>query len=133
MEKTLAIIKPGFLQERKQIKEIIIRDGFNILKEMPIKLSLEDAQTFYAEHKNKVFFQEMTEYAASDQVLVLLLEKENAVEHFRNLIGATDPSMARIGTIRNLLGKSIQKNVIHGSDSQSSAEREIDFFFGLYD
>lgn len=130
-EKTLAIIKPdataaGFTDA---IIEHIKNNGFTIVAQKEMNLSQEQAQEFYAEHKERPFFGDLVAFMTSGPVTVMVLEKENAISAWRNLMGATDPAEAAEGTIRKLFGASKGENATHGSDSSASAQREITFFF----
>lgn len=107
----------------------IIQGGFKIVAMKYIHLSQEVAGDFYAVHKERPFYGELVEFMTSGPIVAAILEKENAVEDFRKLIGATDPSKAEAGTIRNKYAKSIDANAIHGSDSDDNAEIEGNFFF----
>ena len=131
MERTLLIIKPDAV-ERKLIGHIISRlekDGFNLLKMNMVHLSRQQAEDFYAVHKEKPFFDDLIEFMTSGRVVPLLLEKENAVADLRRLIGDTDPAKAVAGTIRREIAIDKQKNSIHASDSVENAKTEIAFFF----
>ncbi|HNS05814.1 MAG TPA: nucleoside-diphosphate kinase [Candidatus Saccharicenans sp.] len=130
-EKTLAIIKPDAVKKRV-IGRIIKRvedEGFNILGLKMLKLSLEEAKKFYAVHKEKPFYEGLTEFMSSGPIVVLLLEGEQAIKHWREVMGATNPAEARPGTLRREFGFSIERNAVHGSDSPQTAEAEIKFFF----
>ena len=130
-EKTLAIIKPDAVKKRV-IGRIIQRigdEGFNILGLKMLKLSLEEAKKFYAVHKEKPFYEGLTEFMSSGPIVVLLLEGEQAIKHWREVMGATNPAEARPGTLRREFGFSIERNAVHGSDSPQTAEAEIKFFF----
>lgn len=127
--RTLSIVKPGFFEEAEEIKKIIVHYGFDILIEAEIQLSYEDSKEFYAIHQEKAFFNDLVEYMSSDVILIMVLEKKNAVEDFRNLLGNTNPAEAEEGTIRAIFGKSIQENACHGSDTDENATKEICFFF----
>jgi len=131
MEKTLLIIKPDAV-ERNLIGKIINMcedNGFKILNIKMEKMTREKAESFYAVHKGKEFFEKLVNYITSGPVVVLLLERENAIETLRELIGSTDPKKARPGTIRFLYGIDITKNSVHASDSKQSFEYEIKHFF----
>ncbi|KAL6285360.1 hypothetical protein ACE6H2_009750 [Prunus campanulata] len=133
-EKTLAIIKPDGLYDNctDKIKNAIFDSGFRIVKEMLIQLDEEAAVSFYAEHSSRSFFSSLVKYMTSGPVLIMVLEKENAVADWRALIGPTDASKAKIthpNSIRAICGLDLQKNCVHGSDSPQSAQREISFFF----
>ncbi|OMO70661.1 Nucleoside diphosphate kinase [Corchorus capsularis] len=133
-ERTLGIIKPdGFSGNyTDRIKQMVVEYGFNINREMVIQLDEELAAKFYAEHSSKSFFSSLIKYMTSGPVLVMILEKENAVAHWRDLIGPTDAGKAKLThpqSIRAMCGVDLEKNCLHGSDSHQSAEREIAFFF----
>ena len=131
MNQTLAIIKPDAMKKSnmENIKKDIIDNGFNILKEKTLLLTDEQACSFYDIHKEKPFFDELVEFMTSYECHVMILEKENAVEEWRNLMGATDSQKAEIGTIRNKYGTDVSMNATHGSDSNENAIKEINFFF----
>jgi nucleoside-diphosphate kinase len=131
MNQTLAIIKPDAMKKgnMENIKKDIIDNGFNILKEKTLLLTDEQACSFYDIHKEKPFFDELVEFMTSYESHVMILEKENAVEEWRNLMGATDSQKAEIGTIRNKYGTDVSMNATHGSDSNENATKEINFFF----
>lgn len=128
---TFTIIKPGAVSSEHigPILAMINTAGFHITAMKLIRLSIRQAQVFYDVHKDRPFYGELVEFMTSGPVVVAILEKENAVEEYRKLIGATDPSKAEDGTIRKLFAESIQKNAVHGSDSDENAKREGDFFF----
>ncbi|MCS6966498.1 MAG: nucleoside-diphosphate kinase [Candidatus Kapabacteria bacterium] len=130
-QRTLAIIKPDAVR-RKLIGEIITaitQAGFHIVGLKLVHMTKEQAESFYDVHRGRFFFEELTRFMSSGPVVVMVLQKEQAVEDFRSLIGATDPTEAAAGTIRHRFGTSKGENAIHGSDSLESAEREIAFFF----
>ncbi len=131
MEKTLAIIKPGAVKagNANDIIDMIEDAGFDITRMEKITISKSQAEELYVEHKAKPFFGEMVTSMTSAPVVVMVLAKQNAVQAWRDLMGATDPSKANAGTIRALYGKSIGENAVHGSDSLTSAERECEIFF----
>ena len=130
IEQTLSIIKPDAVERNldNQIKTLFQNKGFKIIKQKKIKLEKSDAEKFYKVHETKPFYTDLCEYLSSGPI-IMVLEKENAIKLNRDLMGATDPSKAEEGTIRKLFGKSIDKNSVHGSDSQENAKIEIDFFF----
>ena len=131
IEQTLSIIKPDAVERNleSKIKTIFQNNGFKIIKEKKIKLEKEDAEKFYKVHETKPFYNDLCEYLSSGAIIVMVLERENAIKSNRDLMGATDPSKAQEGTIRKLFGVSIDKNSVHGSDSRENAKIEIDFFF----
>ena len=129
--RTFAIIKPDAVKNNNTglIFDHILKAGFNILSAKLIKMSLEQAEGFYAIHSERPFFSELTQFMSSGQCMVLALEKENAVSSWRETIGATNPDEAAEGTIRRLYATSIGENAVHGSDSNENAQKEIAFFF----
>ena len=131
LEQTLSIIKPDAVERNleNEIKEMFKSKGFSILKEKKIQIEKSEAEKFYKVHETKPFYNDLCEYLSSGTIVVMILEKENAIKSNRNLMGATDPHKAEEGTIRKLYGKSIDKNSVHGSDSPENAKIEIDFFF----
>jgi nucleoside-diphosphate kinase len=130
-ERTLAIIKPDAVKKRVigRIIQRIEDEGFNIIGLKMVKLSQEEAKNFYAVHKDKPFYDSLTEFMSSGPIVVILLEGEQAVKHWREVMGATNPAEARPGTLRREFGFSIERNAVHGSDSPQTAEPEIKFFF----
>ena len=135
MNRTFAIIKPDAIKNnnKKIICNHIIKSGFKIIASKIKKLTTEEAQGFYMIHKNKTFYNELIQFMSSGQCMVLVLEKDNAVEYWRNIIGNTNPKQASEGTIRKLYGTDISKNAVHGSDSNENAKKEIAFFFSEYE
>ncbi len=131
MERTFTIIKPDAVEE-KNIGEIVAdieKAGFAILGMKMSRISRDQAESFYAIHKGKVFFNELMDYITRSKVVVMALEKNNAISDFRKLIGATNPDDAEPGTIRKKYAKSIQENAVHGSDSVENGILEVGFFF----
>lgn len=131
LENTLGIIKPEAVREGRtgEIIKAIELNGFNIKQIKKVKLSEKQAQKFYKEHKGKPFYSNLVSYMTSGPIVALELEKENAIKDWRDLMGATNPSKASVGTIRKMFGKSIEENSVHGSDSKSASARELKFFF----
>lgn len=129
--KTLAIIKPDAVGNGHTgaIIDHIIKAGFKIKAMKMTHLTKASAEGFYAVHKERPFFRELVEYMTSGPCVPIALEKDNAVEDYRKLIGATDPAKAAEGTIRKLFAKNIQFNAVHGSDSDENAIKEIEHFF----
>jgi nucleoside-diphosphate kinase len=128
---TLTIIKPTAFKYNYSgaILKMINEAGFVIKALKLIQMTSIHAASFYAVHRGKPFYKALTEFMSSGPVIVAILEKDNAVEEFRSLIGATDPAKADKGTIRELYGTNLQQNAVHGSDSDENAVRESDFFF----
>ena len=131
LEQTLSIIKPDAVERNldREIKEIFIHKGFNIVKEKKIQITKSEAEQFYKVHETKPFYNDLCAYLSSGPILVMILEKENAVLANREIMGATNPKDAKEGTIRQKFGISIDKNSVHGSDSVDNAKIEINFFF----
>jgi nucleoside-diphosphate kinase len=130
-EQTLAIIKPDAVK-KKIIGKIIERiedEGFEIRNMKLVHLSKEEAKGFYIVHKDKKFYDSLTDFMSSGEIVVMLLESENAIAHWREVMGATDPALAKPGTIRRTFGFSVERNAVHGSDSPTTAAWEIKYFF----
>tara|TARA_B100001093_G_scaffold226959_1_gene217511 strand:+ start:73 stop:483 length:411 start_codon:yes stop_codon:yes gene_type:complete len=130
-EQTLSIIKPDAVERNldNEIKEMFKNNGFSISKEKKIQIEKNEAEKFYKVHETKPFYNDLCSYLSSGPIVVMILEKENAVLANRELMGATNPKDAKDGTIRKKYGISIDKNSVHGSDSVENAKIEIDFFF----
>ena len=128
---TLTMIKPYAVQNgyTGPILAKINETGFRIIAMKYLQMTLKQAQEFYAMHKEQNFYSRLTEFMSSGPIVAAILEKENAVMDYRKLIGATDPLKADEGTLRKLFGASIDKNAVHGSDSDENAQLEADFFF----
>ena len=131
MEQTLSIIKPDAVERNleNEIKEIFKNDGFSIIQEKKIQIEKTEAEKFYQVHQTKPFYNDLCAYLSSGPIVVMILEKNNAVLANRKIMGATNPKDADEGTIRKKYGISIDKNSVHGSDSVQNAKIEIDFFF----
>ena len=131
VEQTLSIIKPDAVERNldNEIKDMLKDDGFSIVKEKKIQIEKSEAEKFYKVHETKPFYNDLCAYLSSGPIVVMVLEKENAVLSNRKLMGATNPKDAENGTIRKKYGISIDKNSVHGSDSVENAKIEIDFFF----
>ena len=130
-EQTLSIVKPDAVERNleNEIKEMFRNSGFKILKEKKVQIEKSEAEKFYKVHETKPFYSDLCAYLASGPIVVMILEKQNAVLDNRDLMGATNPKEANEGTIRKKFGISIDKNSVHGSDSLENAKIEIDFFF----
>ena len=130
-EQTLSIIKPDAVERNldNEIKGMFKNKGFLIVKEKKIQIEKSEAEKFYKVHETKPFYNDLCTYLSSGPIVVMILEKENAVLANRKLMGATNPKDADEGTIRQKYGISIEKNSIHGSDSLENGKIEIDFFF----
>ena len=131
IEQTLSIIKPDAVERNleNEIKEMFKNKGFKIFKEKKIQIEKSEAEKFYKVHETKPFYDDLCSYLSSGPIVVMVLEKINAVVENRQLMGATNPKDAKEGTIRKQYGISIDKNSVHGSDSVDNAKIEIDFFF----
>ena len=131
IEQTLSIIKPDAVERNldNKIKQLFIKNGFNIIKEKKIQIEKSEAEKFYKVHETKPFYNDLCSYLSSGPIVAMILEKKNAVADNRKLMGATNPKDAEEGTIRKKYGISIDKNSVHGSDSVENAKIEIDFFF----
>ena len=130
-EQTLSIIKPDAVERNldNEIKDMFKNKGFNIIKDKKIQIAKSEAEQFYKVHETKPFYNDLCTYLSSGPIVVMVLEKENAVLDNRELMGATKPEEAAEGTIRKKYGISIDKNSVHGSDSVENATIEINFFF----
>ena len=131
IERTLSIIKPDAVERNleDEIKKIFIENDFIILKSKKIKIEKSEAEKFYKVHETKPFYNDLCSYLSSGPIVVMVLEKKNAVLDNREIMGATNPKDAKDGTLRKKYGISIDKNSVHGSDSLENAKIEIDFFF----
>tara|TARA_B100000029_G_scaffold42226_1_gene39246 strand:+ start:488 stop:898 length:411 start_codon:yes stop_codon:yes gene_type:complete len=131
IEQTLSIIKPDAVERnlQEEIKKNFQDNGFNIINEKKIQISKSEAEEFYKVHQSKPFYEELCNYLSSGPIVVMILERENAILENRKLMGATDPKKAENGTLRKKYGISIDKNSVHGSDSLDNAKIEIEFFF----
>ena len=131
MERTLTIIKPDAVKAG-HVGNVLARlekEGFRILGMKFVQLTREKAEGFYAVHRERPFFSSLVKFMTEGPVLAIVLEKQNAIAHLRNVMGATDPARAEHGTIRKQYAESIERNAIHGSDSPETAEYEIGYFF----
>ena len=131
LEQTLSIIKPDAVERNldNEIKEIFKSNGFKIINEKKIQIEKSEAEKFYKVHETKPFYNDLCSYLSSGPIVVMILEKEDAVKANREIMGSTNPKDAAEGTIRKKFGISIDKNSVHGSDSIENAKIEIDFFF----
>ena len=130
-EQTLSIIKPDAVERNldNEIKDMFINKGFKIVKDKKIQITKSEAEQLHKVHETKPFYNDLCAYLSSGPIVVMILEKENAVLGNRELMGATNPIDAKEGTIRKKYGISIDKNSVHGSDRPENAKIEIDFFF----
>ncbi len=131
MERTFSIIKPDATKRNisGRINQIIEENGLKIIAQKRIKLSSDQAIKFYSIHNKKPFFKDLINYMTSGPVVVQVLEANNAVDKYREIMGATNPEKAKNGTIRKILALNVQENSVHGSDSIANAKNEISFFF----
>ena len=131
IEKTLSIIKPDAVERNltQNIKEFFLKNNLKIIKEKKIQVTKDEAAEFYKVHQTKPFYNDLCSYLASGPIVVMVLERSDAVLRNRELMGATNPKDAKDGTIRKKYGISIDKNSVHGSDSLENAKIEINFFF----
>ena len=131
VEQTLSIIKPDAVERNliEEIKKIFTKNNLIIKEDKKIHITKEEAAEFYKVHQTKPFYDDLCSYLSSGPIVVMILEGKNAVILNRELMGATDPKNAEEGTLRKLYGISIDKNSVHGSDSQDNAQKEINFFF----
>jgi len=134
-ERTLCIIKPDAVEKRKAgaILQRVLEEGFRILAMRQKQLSLAEAQGFYAVHRDRPFFKDLCEFMTRSPVVLVALEGQDAVAHWRKVIGATDPAKADAGTIRKLHGASLGENAVHGSDSAENGRIECAYFFTGYE
>ncbi|ACI20504.1 nucleoside-diphosphate kinase [Thermodesulfovibrio yellowstonii] len=131
MEKTLVIIKPDAVK-KNLIGEIISRfekNGLRVAAVKKIKMTKEEAKGFYIVHKDRPFYESLTDFMSEGPIVVMVLEGENAITKVRKIMGATNPAQAEEGTIRKDFAENIERNAVHGSDSQQSAAYEIPYFF----
>ena len=131
MQQTLSMIKPDAVQRNLigSIIRLIEANKLVVKKMIMMKLSINQAEKFYMIHKDRVFYSKLIKYMTSDQVVVILLEGDNAINAYRDLMGSTNPEEAKEKTIRKLYGVNTTRNSVHGSDSPENARIEIDFFF----
>tara|TARA_B100000029_G_C17130552_1_gene798592 strand:- start:245 stop:649 length:405 start_codon:yes stop_codon:yes gene_type:complete len=131
IEQTLSIVKPDAVERDlvSKIQKKFLDKKFKIVKSKKIQISKEEAGEFYKVHQTKPFYEKLCSYLSSGPIVVMVLEGENVVQENRRIMGATDPKNAEDGTLRKLYGISIDKNSVHGSDSQDNAKKEINFFF----
>lgn len=131
IERTLCIVKPDAVEKRAQgsIIQRLLDEGFRIVAMKQTTLSRATAEGFYAIHKARPFFDELCTFMTRGPVVIAALERENAVQHYRNVIGATDPAKAAEGTVRKLFGANVGENAVHGSDSVENGRSECAYFF----
>ena len=130
-ERTLSIIKPDCVAAKNagKVIDMLERNGFSIVAMKKIQLTKKQAQGFYIVHKERPFYDSLTTFMSEGPIVVMVLEKENAIADYRELMGATNPKDAKEGTIRAIFATDIERNAVHGSDSKESADFEIGYFF----
>ena len=131
VEKTLAIIKPDAVK-KKAVGKIIQRieeEDFEISGMKQLHLSKQEAEGFYIVHKEKPFYESLTDFMSSGDIIVMVLEREDAIQHWRKTMGVTDPALAEPGTLRRSFGFSVERNACHGSDAPETAKWEIEYFY----
>jgi nucleoside-diphosphate kinase len=135
IERTLCIVKPDAVEKRAQgsIIQRLLDEGFRVVAMKQTTLSRATAEGFYAIHKARPFFDELCTFMTRGPVVIVALERENAVQHYRNVIGATDPAKAADGTVRKLFGANVGENAVHGSDSVENGRSECAYFFAGHD
>ena len=131
LQRTLSIIKPDAVEKHKvgAIIERLEAEGFKIVAMKRLHLTLAEARGFYAVHRERPFFKDLTTFMSRGPIVVMVLEREGAIQKYRDVIGATDPAKADAGTIRKEFGQSIERNAAHGSANPADAAREVTFFF----
>ncbi len=130
-QRTLCIVKPDAVEKKVQghILQRLLDEGFRVVAMTQTQLSRSAAEGFYAIHRERPFFDELCTFMTRGPVVVVALERENAVQHYRDVIGATDPAKASDGTIRKLYGSNVGENAVHGSDSDENGAKECAYFF----
>jgi nucleoside-diphosphate kinase len=131
IQRTLSIIKPDAVEKHKvgAIIDRLENEGFKIVALKQLHMTLGQARGFYAVHRERGFFEELTKFMSRGPIVVMVLERENAIQKYRDVIGATDPKKAAAGTLRVLYGTDVGENALHGSDSPETAQTEISYFF----
>ncbi len=131
IERTLSIIKPDCVSAKNagKVIDMLEKNGFSIIAMKKIQLTKAQAEGFYIVHKDRPFYESLTTFMSEGPVIVMVLEKENAIKNYRELMGATNPKDAKEGTIRAKFATDIERNAVHGSDSKESADFEIGYFF----
>jgi nucleoside-diphosphate kinase len=135
IERTLSIIKPDAIEKHKigAIVERLEKEGFKIVAMKRLHLTLDQARGFYAVHRERPFFAELTKFMSRGPIVVMALEREGAIQKYRDVIGATDPKKAAEGTLRRLYGTDVGENALHGSDSPETAQNEVSYFFAGFE
>jgi nucleoside-diphosphate kinase len=135
LERTLSIIKPDAVEKQKigAIIERLEKEGFKVVAMKRFHLTLAEARGFYAVHRERPFFAELTKFMSRGPIVVMALEREGAIQKYREVIGATDPKKAAEGTLRKLYGTDVGENALHGSDAPETASSELSYFFAGYE
>jgi len=135
LQRTLSIIKPDAVEKHKvgAIIERLEAEGFKIVAMKRLHLTLAEARGFYAVHRERPFFKDLTTFMSRGPIVVMVLEREGAIQTYRDVIGATDPAKAAPGTLRKLFGTDVGENALHGSDSPETAQTEVSYFFAGYE
>ena len=135
LERTLSIIKPDAVEKHKigAIVERLEKEGFRIVAMKRLHLTLNEAKGFYAVHRERPFFGELTKFMSRGPIVVMALERENAIQKYRDVIGTTDPKKAADGTLRKAFGTDVGENALHGSDSPETAQTEVAYFFAGFE
>jgi nucleoside-diphosphate kinase len=135
LQRTLSIIKPDAVEKHKvgAIIERLEAEGFKIVAMKRLHLTLAEARGFYAVHRERPFFKDLTTFMSRGPVVAIVLEREDAIQKYRDVIGATDPTKAAAGTLRKLFGTDVGENALHGSDSPETAQTEVSYFFAGYE
>src|SRR6185295_5379450 len=135
VERTLSIVKPDAVEKHKvgAIVERLESEGFKIVAMKRLHLTLPEARGFYAVHRERGFFDELTRFMSRGPIVVMALERDNAIQKYREVIGATDPKKACEGTLRRAYGTDVGENALHGSDSPETAQSEVSYFFASYE
>ena len=130
-EQTLAILKPDAVKKKAigKILQRIEEEGFKISGMKQLHLTKEEAEGFYIIHKEKPFYKSLTDFMSSGEIIVMILERDDAISHWRKVMGVTDPALAEPGTLRRTFGFSVERNAVHGSDAPETAEWEINYFY----
>jgi nucleoside-diphosphate kinase len=135
LQRTLSIIKPDAVEKHKvgAIIERLEAEDFKIVALKRLHLTLAEARGFYAVHRERPFFADLTTFMSRGPIVVMVLERESAIQKYRDVIGATDPAKAAAGTLRKLFGTDVGENALHGSDSPETAQTEVSYFFAGYE
>jgi len=135
LQRTLSLIKPDAVEKQKigAIIERLEAEGFKVVAMKRLHLTLAEARGFYAVHRERPFFKDLTTFMSRGPIVAMVLEREDAIQKYRDVIGATDPAKAAAGTLRKLFGSDVGENALHGSDSPETAQTEVSYFFAGYE